>query len=89
MLRLQGEVVKFTSKPWKMDDGSQGISHTARVETGRGEYEDVKIPDSAGGFAPADGDQADWAVTIRFGKVVFVSQWSAVERAARPLAAAK
>ena len=60
MLRCMGEVVRFERKPWAME-GRSGVSKTARVQTTRADFVDVKVPEDAP--EPRDGDLVDWAVT--------------------------
>jgi len=79
MLRCQGEVVRYESRPWAME-GRTGVSRTARVQTTRADFIDVTIPE---GFSPEprDGDTVDWAVVpgVSNGKVRVTvrSVWSA------------
>lgn len=60
MLRVSGEVVRFEKKPWTME-GRSGITKTARVQTTRADFVDVKLGEDVS--EPREGDLVDWAVT--------------------------
>lgn len=77
MLRLTGEVVRYTRKPWAME-GRSGIAKTARVVVGRADFVDVSIPDDS--EEPREGDVVDWAVRpgVNSGKlrITLLGDWN-------------
>jgi hypothetical protein len=78
-LRVTGTLLTLASTPYSVD-GSSGVSHKARVLTGRAEFEDVKVPEGLLGMIPQpipdEGVPVDWAVNISYGKVKLVGNFA-------------
>jgi hypothetical protein len=90
MLRCAGEVVRYERKPWTME-GRSGITKTARVQTTRADFVDVKVPDDAP--EPRDGDIVDWAVSpgVNNGRMTINlrGDWAAIADGAKAAPALK
>jgi hypothetical protein len=98
MLRVIGKLRFIESRPYDFTDESgerrAGTTHTARVEQGRGRYEDVKVKEDHRSTLPADHDisddgmPVDWDVEVQRGKVVFYAPHVEAASGARRLASA-
>jgi hypothetical protein len=95
-LVLTGKLFSRESTPYDMSatGGPTGVSHKARVGYGRGEYLDVKLPDSAleivpeTSHIPEDGMPVSWECRFKNSKVEFVALSEPAKHAATPLRAA-